>query len=80
MSTHTDRLADHARLMDAARHHAAQLRADAIEEFWGSAGCAARRVLRSTRRLASLARHRRLRGQQGADLVGGRNMPAREKT
>ncbi|MDF2467206.1 MAG: hypothetical protein K0Q43_5441 [Ramlibacter sp.] len=65
MHTDTHRLADQHLLMDAARRHAAQLRADAIDEFWSSAGDAARRALRSTRRLAaSLARHQRLRAQQ----------------
>ena len=65
MHAETERLADHARLMDAARRHAAQLRADAIDEFWSSAGSATLRALRSARRLAaSLARHQRLRGGQ----------------
>jgi hypothetical protein len=68
MQTPTDRLADHARLMDAARRHAAQLRADAIDEFWNSTGSAARRALRSAHRLAaSLARHQRLRARQHAN-------------
>ncbi len=70
MPTDPRRLADHALLMDAARRHAAQLRAEAIDEFWSSAGDAARRALRSTRRLAaSLARHQRLRAQQEAHAV-----------
>lgn len=67
MQTDIDRLAEHARLTDAARRRAAQLRAEAIDEFWISAGCSAQRALRSARRLAaSLARHRRLRAQHGA--------------
>jgi hypothetical protein len=70
MHTDTHRIADQHLLMDAARRHAAQLRAEAIDEFWSSAGDAARRALRSTRRLAaSLARHQRLRAQEP---TGGR--------
>jgi hypothetical protein len=58
---------DHARLVDLARRHAAQLRDEAIDEFWCNAGSAARRALRSARRFAaSLARHQRLRAGQGA--------------
>ena len=45
MHTDTHRLADQHLLMDAARRHAAQLRADAIDEFWSSAGDAAFLVL-----------------------------------
>lgn len=58
---------DHARLLDLARRHAAQLREEAIAEFWCHAGDAARQALRSARRFAaSLARHQRLRAGQGA--------------
>lgn len=67
MHTATDRHTDHARLMDAAARHAAQLRAQAIEDFWSGAGSAARRALRSAQRLAaSLSRHQRLRAGHGA--------------
>ena len=67
MHTANDRHTDHARLMDAARRHAAQLRAEAIDEFWSGAGNATRRALRSAQRLAtSLSRHRRLRAGQCA--------------
>lgn len=67
MHTSTVRDADHGRLIDLARRHAAQLRADAIDEFWHGAGSAARRAMRSAARFAaSLARHQRLRAGQGA--------------
>ena len=53
------------RLMETAKHRAAELRSDAIGDFWGGAGEAARRALRSaTRFAASLARHSKLRRQQ----------------
>jgi len=67
MPTPTERHPDHARLVDLAQRHAAQLRADAIDEFWHSAGGATRRAMRSARRLAaSFGRHQRLRTGQGA--------------
>jgi len=56
-----------ARRIDAAKLRSAQLREQAISEFWGHRGDDARNALRSARRLAgSLARHTRLRGHQGA--------------
>lgn len=66
MHTPDDRHIDRDRLADLARRQAAQLRAEAIDEFWSTAGDAARRTLRSARRFAaSLARHQRLRTGQG---------------
>lgn len=67
MQTPTERQADHAPLIDLARRHAAQLRSDAIDEFWHGAGSATRRAIRSATRLASsIARHQRLRTGQRA--------------
>lgn len=52
-------IAEYNRMMDEARRRAAQLRRDAISDFW-------RRALRSAQRLAgSLARHTGLRGPRG---------------
>jgi hypothetical protein len=66
MRTPDDRHSERDRLADLARRHAAQLRADAIDDFWSTAGDAARRTLRAARRFAaSLARHQRLRAGQG---------------
>ncbi len=63
----TDCLEARARLMDAARSRAAQLREQAIADFWDDAGAAARRALRASRRFAaSLARHAALRTRLGA--------------
>ena len=57
--------AEYNRLMETAKKRAAELRGDAIDEFWTGAGQAARRALRSATRLAaSLARHSKLRRQQ----------------
>lgn len=65
MNTRND-IAEYNRIMDEAHRRAAQLRRDAIGEFWCGAGDAARRALRSAQRLAgSLARHAWLRGHQG---------------
>lgn len=62
-----NRIADNYRLLDGAKARAAQLRQEAIAEFWSDSGDAARKALRSAQRLAhSLARHARLRGRQGA--------------
>lgn len=62
---HSTRPADYARLMDAARRHAEQLRREAIADFWSGAAASTLRSLRSARRLASsLARHAQLRGRQ----------------
>lgn len=67
MSTTNSRYADHARLVDLARRHAAQLRAEANDDFWHEAGHGARRAVRSAVRFAaSLGRHRRLRAGQAA--------------
>jgi hypothetical protein len=53
---------EHARIVDAAKARAAQLRAQAIEDFFGGAAQGAGKALRSAQRLAySLARHQRLR-------------------
>jgi hypothetical protein len=61
MNSH--RPADYTRLMEAAKQHAAQLRREAIADFWSDAAASTLRSLRSARRLASsLARHARLRG------------------
>lgn len=50
------------RLMETAQKRAAELRSEAIDEFWSDAGTVARRALRSATRLAhSIARHARLR-------------------
>jgi hypothetical protein len=55
---------DYDRLMDAAKLRAAQLRREAIADFWSGTGDAALRTLRSSHRLASsLARHARLRSR-----------------
>lgn len=55
------------RLLDAAKSRAEHLRREAINDFWSGSGGAARRALRSAQRLASaMARHARLRDQQGA--------------
>jgi hypothetical protein len=67
MHNPADLLEAHGRLLDAARRRAAQLRADAIDEFWSGTGGATQRVMRSAGRLAaSLARHQRLRTRQRA--------------
>jgi hypothetical protein len=59
------RPADYTRLMEAAKLQAAQLRREAIADFWSDAAAGTLRSLRSARRLASsLARHAQLRGQQ----------------
>jgi len=59
--------AEYNRLMETARKRAAELRSDAINDFWSDAGTAARRALRSATRLAhSIARHARLRQHLGA--------------
>lgn len=59
--------AEDSRLMDAAKARAHRLRDEAIEDFWHEAGHAGRRALRAANRFAhSLARHARLRKQQGA--------------
>ncbi len=65
--THHYSATDYNRLMDAAKTRALQLRNEAIKDFWNETSLAAGRVLRSANRLAhSLARHARLRKQQGA--------------
>jgi hypothetical protein len=65
IATHR-RIAD-ARLLEAAKLRAQQLRREAIADFWSGSGEAARQALRSAQRLAaSLARHARLRDHQGA--------------
>ena len=57
--------AEYNRLMETAKHRAAELRSEAIHHFWTGAGGAARRAMRSARLLtASLARHSELRRQQ----------------
>ena len=54
--------AEYNRMMETAKKRAAELRSEAIDDFWADAGAAARRALRSATRLAqSLARHDRLR-------------------
>jgi hypothetical protein len=58
---------DYNRISDAAKLRAAQLRQEAISEFFNFSGAAARQALRSAQRLAnSLARHARLREHGGA--------------
>ncbi len=65
IATHR-RIAD-ARLLDAAKLRAQQLRREAIADFWSGGAEAARQALRSAQRLAaSLARHARLRDHQGS--------------
>lgn len=54
-------------LHEFAKLRAEELRREAMSQFWDYSACAARRAVRSTQRLAkSLARHVRLRGEQGA--------------
>lgn len=65
--THHYSATDYNRLMDAAKARALQLRSEAVEDFWNETSHAAGRALRAANRLAhSLARHARLRQQQGA--------------
>jgi hypothetical protein len=61
-----DRFVAEQRLHDAAKLRAEELRRETMAQFWTDGGDAARHALRSAQRLAhSLARHARLRGQQG---------------
>jgi hypothetical protein len=63
------RPADYARLMEAAKRHAEQLRREAIADFWSEATATALRSLRSARRLASrLERRAQLRGRREASV------------
>jgi hypothetical protein len=63
-SNETIRIAEHARLVELAKHRAADLRTEAIRAFWTGAGRAASDAARAARRYAaSLARHARLRSQ-----------------
>jgi hypothetical protein len=59
--------ADHARLIADAKREAALLRRETLDSWMDGAGRAIAHPLRSAHRLAaSLARHNRLRGGQGA--------------
>ncbi|MES3002109.1 MAG: hypothetical protein V4787_15570 [Pseudomonadota bacterium] len=58
--------ADHARLIADAKHEAAVLRRDTLDSWMDGAGRAIAHPLRSANRLAaSLARHTRIRNNQG---------------
>ena len=64
---HLNHPTEYNRLMETAKKRASELRGDAIDDFWSSAGDGARQALRSATRLAhSIARHARLRHRLGA--------------
>ena len=63
-SSYLNHPAEYNRLMETAKKRASELRGQAIVDFWGEAGDAARSALRSaTRLVASISRHAKQRRQ-----------------
>ncbi|MBC7602885.1 MAG: hypothetical protein H7255_09530 [Ramlibacter sp.] len=62
MNTNLNRPGEYNRLLETAKKRAAELRSEAVNNFWDGAGDAAQRAMRAAARLAvSLARHQRAR-------------------